>query len=165
MIGVGHKVPDFSLPNQDGKVRSLRDFAGQWLVLYVYPKDDTPGCTMQGRAFTAAKGEFEHAGVRVVGVSSDDEASHRRWCDKFGLTVELLADVDATLIHALGITQSAWRGNLFWDRTTLVVDPQGVVRKIYEKVVPDRHDRVLLADLAELRGHRVPPAHASQPTL
>src|SRR5687768_12616320 len=80
---IGNRFPDFSLQNQDGKTVKLDDFAGKWLVLYVYPKDDTPGCTIQGKSFTATRQEFDDAGVAVVGVSADDVASHRDFCNKF----------------------------------------------------------------------------------
>jgi peroxiredoxin Q/BCP len=166
MLAAGQKLPDFTLPNQDGKTRSLRDFAGEWLALYVYPKDDTPGCTMQGRAFTASKAEFEQAGLRVVGVSADGVESHRKFCDKFKLDVELLADETTGLIQELGVGQSEWKGTKYWERTTFLVDPLGVIRKVYARVVPDRHDRVLLTDHRELKTARaVPAARASQPQV
>jgi len=82
MLQAGNPFPNFSLPNQDKKTVKLSDFAGNWLVVYFYPKDDTPGCTIQGKSFTAAKQDFENAGVKVVGVSQDDVASHKRFCNK-----------------------------------------------------------------------------------
>jgi thioredoxin-dependent peroxiredoxin len=149
---VGSAFPSFSLPNQDGKVKSLADFAGKWLVLYVYPKDDTPGCTVQGKSFTATKAEFEHANIQVVGISADDVASHKAFCDKFSFTIDLLADPAQTLLKAAGVGQSEYKGTLYWDRTTFVIDPAGVLRKVYEKVKPDGHERVLLDDIAKLAG-------------
>jgi thioredoxin-dependent peroxiredoxin len=92
MLEVGKRFPDFALANQDDKIVKLRDFAGKWLVVYFYPKDDTPGCTVQGKSFTASKAEFEAAGVSVVGVSQDDAASHKDFCRKFSFTIDLLAD-------------------------------------------------------------------------
>jgi thioredoxin-dependent peroxiredoxin len=147
---VGQPFPAFSLLNQDGQARSLADFAGKWLVLYVYPKDDTPGCTLQGKSFTATKAEFEKASIHVVGVSADDVASHKAFCDKFSFTVELLADPEQKLLHAAGVTQSEWKGTSYWDRTTFVIDPAGALRKVYEKVKPEGHEQVLLADIAKL---------------
>jgi len=82
MLRAGNPFPNFSLPNQDGETVKLSDFAGNWLVVYFYPKDDTPGCTIQGKSFTATKQDFENAGVKVVGVSQDDVASHKRFCNK-----------------------------------------------------------------------------------
>ena len=150
MLETGKPFPNFALPNQDGKTVSLGDFAGRWLVVYFYPKDDTPGCTIQGKSFTASKDEFEAAGVSVVGVSQDDVASHKNFCDKFSFKVDLLADTDAELMKALGIGQSEWQGMKFWERTTFVIDPKGIVRKVYEKVNPQGHEQVLLEDIKQL---------------
>jgi thioredoxin-dependent peroxiredoxin len=147
---VGTAFPSFSLPNQDGKVKTLADFAGKWLVLYVYPKDDTPGCTVQGKSFTATKAEFDAAGIQVVGISADDVASHKAFCDKFSFTIDLLADPAQKLLASAGVTQSEWKGTKYWDRTTFVIDPQGVLRKVYEKVKPEGHERVLLDDIKQL---------------
>ncbi len=151
MIEAGRPFPPFRLQNQDGATKSLADYAGKWLVLYVYPKDDTPGCTIQGQSFTATKGEFEAAGAVVVGVSADDVASHKAFCDKFSFTVDLLADPGAELLSAAGVGQSEFRGTTYWDRTTFVVDPKGVVRKVYPKVDPKGHERALLEDLRALQ--------------
>src|SRR3954471_19699988 len=106
MLNAGQKFPNFSLENQDGKTKQLSDYAGKWLVLYVYPKDDTPGCTIQGKSFTATKAEFDKAGIAVVGLSADDVQSHKNFCNKFNFTIGLLADPQAKLLTALGVTQS-----------------------------------------------------------
>ena len=151
MLSAGNSFPNFSLPNQDGKITKLSDYAGQWLVVYFYPKDDTPGCTIQGKGFTATKADFDAAGVKVLGVSADDAASHKNFCDKFAFTIDLLADTDSTLMKALGIGQAEWKNMKFWERTTFVIDPTGVVRKAYEKVNPEGHERVLLDDIASLK--------------
>jgi thioredoxin-dependent peroxiredoxin len=152
MIEAGHPFPSFSLRNQDGATKSLSDYAGKWLVLYVYPKDDTPGCTIQGQSFTATKNEFEQEGIVVVGLSADDVASHKAFCDKFSFTIDLLADPKAELLGSAGVGQSDFRGTLYWDRTTFVIDPTGVVRKVYAKVDPKGHERVLLDDIRAMRG-------------
>src|SRR5271154_5926408 len=123
MLETGKPFPNFALKNQDGKEMKLGDFAGKWLVVYVYPKDDTPGCTIQGKSFTATKSDFDAAGVTVVGLSPDDAASHKAFCDKFSFTIELLADPEAKLLGALGAGQSDWKGTLYWNRTSFVVDP------------------------------------------
>src|SRR5712692_8484959 len=146
MLETGKSFPNFSLPNQDGKQMKLGDFAGKWLVVYVYPKDDTPGCTTQGKSFTATKADFDAAGVKIVGVSADDVASHKNFCTKFALNIDLLADPDATLIQPLGLGKTEWRGMHFWERTSFVVDPKGIVRKVYVKVDPNGHEKVLLDD-------------------
>ncbi len=153
MMQPGSLFPDFSLPNQDGKITKLSDFAGHWLVVYFYPKDDTPGCTIQGRSFTASKADFDAAGIKVVGISADDVGSHKRFCTKFAFTIDLLADPNADLMETLGLGQSEWKGMNFWERTTFVVDPQGTIQKVYPKVNPDGHEKVLLEDIAALKGN------------
>src|SRR5678815_68134 len=152
MLEPGKPFPNFSLPNQDGKTVTLKDFAGKWLVVYVYPKDDTPGCTIQGKSFTATKQDFESAGIKVVGVSQDDVASHNNFCNKFGFTIDLLADTEARLLNAMGVGQSEYKGTMYWDRTSFVIDPQGIVRKVYTNVKPDGHEQVLLNDIKSLQG-------------
>jgi peroxiredoxin Q/BCP len=154
MLKSGERFPDFSLPNQDGKTVTLKDFAGKWLVVYFYPKDDTPGCTVQGKSFTATRSDFDAAGINVVGVSQDDVASHKNFCNKFSFKIDLLADTDSRLMKALGIGQSEWQGMKFWERSSFVIDPQGVVRKVYEKVNPQGHEQVLLEDIKQLQANR-----------
>jgi peroxiredoxin Q/BCP len=151
MLEAGKPFPNFALPNQDGKTVSLGDYSGKWLVVYFYPKDDTPGCTVQGKSFTASKADFDEAGIAVVGVSQDDVQSHKDFCNKFSFEIDLLADTNAELMNSLGIGQSEWQGMKFWERTSFVIDPQGVVRKVYEKVNPQGHERVLLDDIKKLQ--------------
>ena len=147
----GKRFPEFSLQNQDGKTVTLGDFAGKWLVVYVYPKDDTPGCTIQGKSFTATKQEFDDAGIAVVGVSADDVASHKDFCNKFAFTIDLLADPNHELLDAAGVDQSEYKGTMYWNRTSFVIDPQGTLRKVYLKVNPEGHERVLLDDIKEMQ--------------
>jgi peroxiredoxin Q/BCP len=147
----GDKFPEFALPNQDGETVKLDDFAGKWLVVYFYPKDDTPGCTIQGKSFTASKQDYEDAGVEVVGVSQDDVESHKFFCNKFAFTIDLLADTDHQLINAVGLKANERNGARFWSRTSYVIDPQGVTRKIYQDVVPTGHEKVLLDDIKQLQ--------------
>jgi peroxiredoxin Q/BCP len=151
MLAAGNPFPSFSLPNQDGKTVNLSDFAGQWLVVYFYPKDDTPGCTVQGKAFTASKADFDAAGIKVLGVSSDDVTSHKNFSHKFAFTIELLSDTNSKLMKTLGLGQSEWKGMKFWDRTTFVLDPEGIISKVYEKVNPDGHEKVLLDDIQGMK--------------
>lgn len=150
-IETGKRFPDFSLQNQDGKTVTLADFAGKWLVLYVYPKDDTPGCTIQGKSFTASKQEFDEAGISVVGVSADDVASHKDFRNKFAFTIDLLADPNHELLSAAGVGQGEYKGTMYWDRTSFVIDPESKLRKIYLKVNPDGHERVLLDDIKAMQ--------------
>ncbi|HEX9110158.1 MAG TPA: peroxiredoxin [Terriglobales bacterium] len=151
MLTAGNPFPNFALPNQDGKLTRLSDFAGQWLVVYIYPKDDTPGCTIQGKSFTATKADFDAAGIKVLGVSADDVTSHKNFCNKFAFTIDLLSDTDASMMKTLGIGQSEWKGMKFWERTSFVIDPKGVIRAVYEKVNPEGHERVLLDDIENLQ--------------
>src|SRR5258706_12409193 len=101
----GKRFPDFTLQNQDGKTATPGDFTGKWLVVYVYPKDDTPGCTIQGKSFTATKADFDAANIKGLGVSQDDVASHKNFCNKFSFTIDLLADTNAELLNQIGIGQ------------------------------------------------------------
>lgn len=151
MLAAGTPFPAFTLQNQSNQSRSLSDYSGKWLVLYIYPKDDTPGCTIQGKSFTATKADFDRDGITVVGLSQDDVASHEAFCNKFSFTIELLADTEAKLLNALGVTQSEWKGTMYWNRTTFVVDPKGKIAKVYENVKPEGHEKVLLDDIAKLK--------------
>jgi peroxiredoxin Q/BCP len=150
-VEVGKRFTDFSLQNQDGETVTLNDFAGKWLVLYVYPKDDTPGCTIQGKSFTASKQEFDDANIAVVGVSADDVASHKDFCNKFAFTIDLLADPNHQLLQAAGVGQSDYKGTMYWDRTSFVIDPEGTLRKTYLKVNPEGHEKVLLNDIKQMQ--------------
>jgi peroxiredoxin Q/BCP len=150
-VETGKRFVDFNLQNQDGKAVKLDDFAGKWLVLYVYPKDDTPGCTIQGKSFTATKQEFDDANIAVVGVSADDVASHKEFCNKFSFTIDLLADPSHELLDAAGVGQSDYKGTMYWNRTSFVIDPSGTLRKVYEKVNPEGHERVLLDDIKAMQ--------------
>jgi peroxiredoxin Q/BCP len=152
MIKVGQEFPKFALPNQDNQTMKLSDFGGKWVVVFVYPKDDTPGCTLEGRGFSAAKAEFDSANAVVLGLSEDDVESHKNFCNKFSFTIPLLADPQASLLNALGITQSEWKGTKYWDRTTFLVDPKGVVRKVYANVKPEGHEREVLRDVQSMQG-------------
>ena len=147
----GKRFVDFNLKNQDGETAKLDDYAGQWLVVYIYPKDDTPGCTIQGKSFTATKQEFDEANIAVVGVSEDDVASHKSFCNKFGFTIDLLADPNHDLLKAADIGQSEYKGTMYWNRTSFVVDPSGKVRKVYTNVKPEGHEKVLLDDIKRLQ--------------
>lgn len=151
MMQAGKKFPEFSLKNQDGKTRTLADYKGKWLVLYVYPKDDTPGCTIQGKSFTAQKAAFEKLGVNIVGVSQDDVQSHKDFCQKYSFTIELLADTEAHLLKSAGVGQQEYKGTMYWNRTTFLIDQNGVLQKVYENVKPDGHEQMLLEDIKALQ--------------
>jgi peroxiredoxin Q/BCP len=150
MLDVGQPFPNFSLPNQDNQMTRLADFAGHWLVVYVYPKDDTPGCTLEGKGFSAALADFEKANARVVGLSADDPASHKDFCNKFSFRMPLLADTRAELLKAAGVGQSDYKGTMYWNRVTYLVDPKGITRKIYREVKPQDHEKAVLADIKSM---------------
>ena len=105
----GRRAPSFSLPDSNNVQHDILDYRGKWLVLYVYPKDDTPGCTIQGKSFTASKSEFDEAGITVVGLSQDDVASHKNFCNKFSFKIDLLSDVKADIDQAVQARKA--RGN------------------------------------------------------
>jgi peroxiredoxin Q/BCP len=151
MLETGNPFPNFALPNQDGKTVKLNDFSGRWLVVYFYPKDDTPGCTIQGKSFTASKADFDSASISVVGVSQDGVESHKSFCNKFGFSIDLLADTGAELLKVCEVGQSEYKGTMYWDRTSFVVDPGGVLRRVYEKVNPQGHEQVLLEDIKNMQ--------------
>src|ERR1044072_1244936 len=148
----GKRFVDFNLKNQDGETVSLDDFKGKWLVVYVYPKDGTPACPIQGKAFTATEQDFDEADIAVVGVSEDDVDSHKAFCNKFSFTIDLLADPNHELLSAAGVGQSDYKGTMYWNRTSFVIDPEGKLRKVYEKVDPNGHERVLLDDIKAMQG-------------
>jgi thioredoxin-dependent peroxiredoxin len=151
VLEVGKPFPKFALPNQDGEELKLDDYKGKWVVVYIYPKDDTPGCTIQGKSFTATKEEFDAANIKVLGVSEDGVDSHKAFCNKFGFTIDLLADTDHELLKAVGAEQTEFNGVKYWKRTSFVINPEGTVAKVYESVKADGHERVLLEDIKALQ--------------
>ncbi len=153
MLSIGQPFPQFALQNENKKVMQLSDFRGKWLVVFVYPKDDTPGCTLEGRGFSAAKADYDEANAVAVGLSADDADSHKSFCNKFGFSVPLLADTKAELLGALGVQKSEWKGTMYWDRTTFLVDPKGTIQKIYVKVNPEGHEKEVLSDIRKLQAH------------
>ena len=155
MITVGKKAPAFSLLAIDGGKKKLGDYAGKWLVLYFYPKDDTPGCTVEACDFSSGLKQFEKLEAAVAGVSPDDAASHRKFIDKFKLKIELLSDPDHEVIEKYG----AWgEKNMYGKksmgviRSTVLIDPEGKVAHHWSKVKAEGHADEVRAKLAELRG-------------
>ena len=147
MLEVGTKAPAFTLPDKDGNPVSLSDFAGKKVVLYFYPKDNTPGCTRQACAFAAAYGEFQRLGVPVIGVSKDSAASHQKFADKYGLPFILLSDPELTAIQAYGVWQEKklyGKVSMGVVRTTYIIDENGVIEKVMPKVKPDTNAAEIL---------------------
>ena len=147
MLEKGMKAPDFSLADKDGNTVSLSDFAGKKVVVYFYPKDNTPGCTRQACAFAAAYGEFEKRGVVVIGISKDGVASHAKFAEKYGLPFILLSDPELQAIQAYGVWQEKklyGKTSMGVVRTTFLIDEKGKILKIMPKVKPDTNAAEIL---------------------
>jgi peroxiredoxin Q/BCP len=149
----GQAAPDFNLPDQNGKQHRLQDYAGKWLVLYFYPKDDTPGCTQEACAFRDDLHQLSGLGAQVVGISVDDSSSHAAFAKKYHLPFPLLADSKAAVAASygvllnLGVTRVA-------RRYTFLIDPQGRISKVYDKVETSRHSREIIEDLKRMGGNK-----------
>jgi thioredoxin-dependent peroxiredoxin len=153
MLESGSQAPDFTIPDQDGNDVSLSDFRGQPVVLYFYPKADTPGCTTQACGIRDHRADYEAAGVTVLGVSPDTVADVKKFHDKFSLDFTLLADAD----HAIADAYGTWMekknyGKTYWgvQRATFIIDGDGKVARVFPKVSPKTHDDVVLGALQEL---------------
>lgn len=148
MLEIGSQAPDFTLPDQNGEPISLSDFRGQTVVLYFYPKDSTPGCTRQARAFAAVYEELQQLGAVVLGVSRDSSASHLRFIQKNGLPFRLLSDPERTVLEAYGVWQEKklyGKISMGIVRTTYLIDGTGIVRAVMPKVKPDPNPADVLA--------------------
>jgi peroxiredoxin Q/BCP len=148
MLSVGDKAPDFKTTNQDGEKVALSDFKGQKVVLYFYPKDDTPGCTKEACSFRDGWSKFRRKKIAVLGVSADDEKSHKKFAEKFSLPFPLLADTDKKIVKDYG----AWGeknmyGRKFMGirRVTYLIDEKGKIAAVWPKVKPEGHADELLA--------------------
>ena len=150
MLEVNTKAPDFTLFDKDGKTVSLSDYLGKKIVLYFYPKDNTPGCTRQACAFAGLYGEFEKKGVQVIGVSKDSIASHVKFAEKYDLPFILLSDTELEVIKAYGVWQEKklyGKVSMGVVRTTFVIDENGMIEKVMPKVKPDTNAAEILAEL------------------
>ncbi|MGI5958488.1 MAG: peroxiredoxin [Massiliimalia sp.] len=153
MLPINTKAPDFTLPDQDGNTVSLSDFAGKKVVLYFYPRDNTPGCSRQAAAFAAAYEEYEKMGIPVIGISKDSTASHAKFACKYNLPFILLSDPELTAIQAYDV----WKEKKLYGkvsmgvvRTTYVIDEQGNILNGWEKVKPDTNAAQVLEYLKQL---------------
>ena len=154
MLEIGTKAPEFTLPDKDGNLVSLADFAGKTVALYFYPRDNTPGCTRQACAFAGAYEEFKKIGTVVIGVSKDSQASHQRFAEKYDLPFVLLSDPELTAIQAYGVWQEKknyGKVSMGVVRSTFVINGEGVIEKVMPKVKPDTNAAEILAYL-EKRG-------------
>jgi peroxiredoxin Q/BCP len=150
MIEVGQPAPDFTLPDQNGEPVTLSDLRGQKVVVYFYPKADTPGCTTQACGIRDHAADYDAAGAVVLGISPDPVKAVKKFADKFDLEFHLLADED----HAVAETYGVWveknmYGRTYWgnERTTFVIDPEGRVAEVLRKVKPAQHDELVLGAL------------------
>lgn len=150
MLEVGTKAPNFALKNQEGQEVSLSQFAGKRVVLYFYPRDNTPGCTRQACGFAQNYEGFTQRDVVVIGVSKDSVASHLKFAQKYELPFVLLSDPDLEAIQAYGVWQEKklyGKVSMGVVRTTYIIDPQGVIEKVMPKVKPDTNAAEILAYL------------------
>ena len=152
-LSIGKAAPAFTLPDAEGKEHSLADYKGRWVLIYFYPKDDTPGCTKEACAFRDNFPKFKKLGITVLGISKDSAKSHAKFSEKFSLPFTLLSDVSGKMIAAYG----AWGKKKFMGReyvgilrNSYLVNPEGKIAKVYEKVKSELHDDEVLADLKVL---------------
>ncbi|HZA21553.1 MAG TPA: thioredoxin-dependent thiol peroxidase [Dehalococcoidia bacterium] len=153
MLNVGDKAPDFSLPASTGETISLKDLKGSRVVLYFYPKDDTPGCTREACSFRDRNDELISSGIKVLGVSADSVKSHRDFSGKFNLPFPLLSDEDRKAIEEYGVWgQRQVRGRTVMGirRMTYLIDQEGTIRQIWTNVTPDNHAQEILEAAEEL---------------
>ena len=153
-LAEGNKAPEFSTLDQDGKIHSLKDYKGKWVLLYFYPKDDTPGCTKEACAIRDNFPKFKKLGITVFGVSTQGQDSHKKFADKYELPFTLLVDENKKINEAYGVWQlkkfmgREYMGTMRW---SFLIDPDGKIAKIYTKVKPAEHAEEVLNDLAELQ--------------
>ena len=148
----GDKAPDFAAPDADGNVIRLKDLRGKNVVLYFYPKDDTPGCTKEACAFRDSFSKFKKRGIEVLGVSLDSEKSHQKFAQKFRLPFRLLADTEKKVSESYGTYgKKKFMGREYMGnhRMTFLIDEKGKIKKVFEKVKPDEHAEEVLAAFDE----------------
>ena len=154
MVELEEKAPDFCLPNQDDVEICLRDLKGKWVVLYFYPKDNTPGCTTEACEFTEAAPDFSELDAVILGVSADSTKKHRNFIEKKELGITLLSDEDTSMMQEYGVWQlkkNYGKEYMGIVRTTLIINPEGVVKALWEKVRVKDHVAKVKAELEALR--------------
>lgn len=148
---IPYKAPQFTLPDSAGTPRSLADFADKWIVLYFYPKDETPGCTTEACSLRDARDDLAALGAEIIGISKDDASSHEKFKAKHSLNFTLLTDKDGEVINEYG----AWGKKMFGQegilRKTFLIDPSGMVRKVYGRVTPLGHGVQVINELKKLQ--------------
>ncbi len=152
-IKVGQKAPEFLLPDQNGKIHALKDYKGKWVLLYFYPKDNTPGCTKEACAIRDSYPDFKKLGIKVFGISKDSVESHKRFANKFDLSFSILSDTGKVTIMEYGVWKlKKMMGREYHGiaRMSFLIDPKGKIARIYPKVKPAYHAAEVLNDLREL---------------
>ena len=154
MVSIGDKAPSFTLPDQDGNYVSLASLAGQWVVLYFYPRDDTPGCTVEACEFTASLPNFSTRNAVVFGCSADGSAAHQKFIKKHSLGIRLLTDADKSVMNTYG----AWGKKVMYGkevegiiRSTFLIDPKGIIRHVWPKVSVKGHVAEVIEVLQSLQ--------------
>lgn len=153
MLKVGKKAPTFSLPDQDKVTHTLKQYAGKLLLIYFYPKDDTPGCTKEACMITDVYKDFKKLGISVIGVSKDSPKSHKKFAEKYSLPFTLLSDKDGVMIEKYGAFQEkSMFGKTYLGivRMSYLIDGEGKVLKVYPKVDPASHALEILKDVKEM---------------
>lgn len=156
MLTLNSKAPDFKAQDQDGKLHKLSSYKGKWVVLYFYPKDNTPGCTKEACSFRDSRNLLQNMGVVILGVSRDSIESHKKFTQKHNLNFPLLADTDKKIINgyfAWGIKKFMGREYQGIKRMTYLINPKGKIVKIYEKVNPIKHISEILEDLKKFKAN------------
>lgn len=150
---VGTKAPAWKALDQEGLMQASKNYLGQWVILYFYPKDDTPGCTTEACSFRDGFAKFKRAGIEVIGVSVDSVKKHAKFVEKYSLPFTLLADEDKKIVEAYGVwgkKKFMGREYMGTNRVSYLIDPKGKIAKVYDKVKPDEHADEVLADVKEL---------------
>jgi len=146
-----YPAPDFTLPDVSGTIHSLADYKGKWIVLYFYPKDDTPGCTAEACSLRDARDTLAEMGAEIIGISKDDASSHEKFKAKYSLNFTLLTDVEAKVIEVYGAWGKKMYGREGILRKTFIINPQGQVVKVYGRVTPMGHGEQVIDELKKLQ--------------
>ena len=155
ILEVGQKAPNFSIPDQNGKTIVLEHLLNKWTVVYFYPRDDTPGCTVEAKEFTDLSEKFNEHGASIYGISPDTEAKHCKFIEKHNLSVELLADTEKVMLADYGVWQEkSMYGKTYMGvvRTTYLINPAGEIAEAWTKVKAKGHAEAVLERLVELKG-------------
>ena len=152
-LKTGKRAPDFRLWDQEKNEHSLSDYLGKWVLIYFYPKDDTPGCTVEAKGIRDLHGEFERLNTVILGISKDTAPSHRRFIEKYDLPFTLLSDQQKQVIEmygALGLKKFMGKEYMGVLRNSYLINPEGMIAKIYEGVTPEVHAEEVIKDIEEL---------------